>query len=146
METIASPREAAGDPLEHQSGQHQQESRPNCDDQRARCNHDGAQRDRDSLRLDSIEQCSAGELTQQSCEPGCGQHKADVLLAPFLLGEECGDVRSEARQGSSEKQVNGIEAAQAGTRWRWFNCIRYSRGTPGDNHSVRLRLIAPQAS
>ena len=54
------PQEAAGDPLEHQSGQHQWETRPNCNNQRACCNHTGTQRDRNSLRSDSIEQCTAG--------------------------------------------------------------------------------------
>jgi hypothetical protein len=80
------PQEAAGDPLEHQSGQHQRERRPNCNDQRAGCNHRSSQCDREPLRLDSVEQCAAGELTQQSGEPGCRQHKADVLLGPILLG------------------------------------------------------------
>ena len=80
------PQEAAGDPLEHQSGQHQRESRPNCDDQCTGCNHGGTQRDRDSLRSDSVEQCPAGKLTQQSGEPRCRQYKADVLLGPFLRG------------------------------------------------------------
>ena len=69
------PQEAASDPLEHQGGQHQRESRPNSDDQRTRCNHGGAERDRDSLRSDSVEQCTAGKLTQQSGEPRCRSRK-----------------------------------------------------------------------
>jgi hypothetical protein len=50
-------------------------------------------------------------LSQQSGEPGCRQHEADVLLGPSLLGEKYGDVGTEARQCSGEQQVDGIEAA-----------------------------------
>ena len=57
------PQEAAGDPLKHQSGQHQRETRPKCNDQCARRNHSGTQRDRGSLRSDGVEHRTAGELT-----------------------------------------------------------------------------------
>ena len=134
-------KEATGDPLEHQRCEHQRETRPNRNNQRACCNHTGTERDRDSLRSDSIEQCTAGQLTEQSGESTCRQHKTDALWGPVSPGQKCGDVGTEARQSSSEKQVNGVEATQAGARWRWFNRIRQDCGIRGDDHFVQLRLF-----
>jgi hypothetical protein len=43
------PQEPAGDPLEHESGQHQRETRPNRNDECASCHHGGPQGDDISL-------------------------------------------------------------------------------------------------
>ena len=128
------PQKPAGDPLENQSGQHQREARPKRDDERACCHHEGTQGDQISLRADSIEQFPGGQLGQQSGEPRRRQHEADVLLGPFLLCQKHGEVGTEARQRSGEKQIDGIEAAQALTRRRSFNRTRYPSRIQSHGH------------
>jgi hypothetical protein len=50
-------------------------------------------------------------LTQQSGEPSGRQHKANILLGPFLLGQEHRDVRTKGRQRPGKKQIDGVKAA-----------------------------------
>jgi hypothetical protein len=133
-------QEPAGDPLENQSGHHQRQRRPNGNDQCAGRNHSGTKGDRESLRADGIEQSTSWQLTQQSGEAGCRQYEADILLRPILLGQKCGHVRAEARQCAGEKQVDGVEAVQAGNGRRWFDRTGFFRGICSDHHCARLRL------
>jgi len=63
------PQEPAGNTLEYQRGQHQRETRPKCNDQRAGRNHCGTKRDSGALRSHGVEQFTAGSLTQQAGEP-----------------------------------------------------------------------------
>jgi hypothetical protein len=54
------PQQPASDPLKHQSGRYQRESRPKRNHQCGGCNNSGTQHDNNSLRPDGVEQFTAG--------------------------------------------------------------------------------------
>src|SRR6516165_6670173 len=77
----------------------------------------------------TVSSSSPPGMCKQTSETARSQDEADVLLRPFLLGQN--HIRTETSQHSGIEKIDSVKTVQARTRWRGFSSIGQCQAADG---------------